>query len=320
MRIAIVLDAALYEPDAPRDAADTIQVATDISEAIRASVFPLSSPLARSLQELSSRFDVIFNLIESFGLRSRLEPAVSLALERTGLLMTGSRARVLRLCLHKEDAQRALRGAGIPTPRSLVVRAPCKEISFPLPAIVKPSREDGSVGITPESVVYDARALAQRACFILEELKQPALIEEFIDGRELNLSLLETPEGFLLLPPAEMDFSGLPKGRPRIVSYDAKWTPGCEYYEKTARVFPKLWPNIEANLARLCRRVLSTLGITGYARIDLRLDAHGRPFVVDVNPNGDLGLDSGLVAAATQGGISYRQLLQTIVARARRFS
>jgi D-alanine-D-alanine ligase len=314
----VVVDGALSRPGAPPDAADALRVAASVAEALGgAEIYGLSPPLGPALKTLAARFEAAVNLVEGLGLDSRLEPLAARAMRGAGLKLTGSGPEALRLCLHKESAKRALLAAGVPTPRAAILRRPPARLPLALPCIVKPCREDGSVGIDRGAVVDSLEALRARVGYVTGALSQPALAEEYIDGRELNLSVLEGDAGPALLPPAEIDFGGLPPGAPRIVAYDAKWTPGSAYWDSTARVFPELAPPLYAAVRRAALTAFSALGLSGYGRVDIRLDARGRPFVIDVNPNCDLAPDAGLAAAAERAGMSYPALIAAIVRRAR---
>ena len=169
--------------------------------------------------------DVVFNLCESIDGASNLEPLLPLLLERAGLAYTGSSPLTLGLAVHKHKAKDVLRGAGVPTPEAAVLTTPdVSKVALGFPLIVKPAREDASVGITTDSVVHDRAALERQVTFVLARYLQPALVESYIEGREIYVSLLGRPEGGVqILPLYEIDFSEMPAGCPRIVSFDGKW-------------------------------------------------------------------------------------------------
>ena len=140
--------------------------------------------------------DVVFNLCESIDGASNLEPLLPLLLERAGLAYTGSSPLTLGLAVHKHKAKDVLRGAGVPTPEAAVLTAPdVSKVALGFPLIVKPAREDASVGITTDSVVHDRAALERQVTFVLARYLQPALVESYIEGREIYVSLLGRPEG-----------------------------------------------------------------------------------------------------------------------------
>src|SRR5215472_935316 len=179
--------------------------------------------LRASLAELEP--DCAFNLCESLAGDARLESAVPLVLELLGIPFTGSPPEVLSFALRKDRVKQRLEAAGIPTPAGRVMSRgddPC-DLAFPL--IVKPVREDGSVGISRASVVHNPSQLARAVDVVATSLRQPALVEQFVDGREFNVALLGHPTP-RVLPLSEIDFGGLPADLPRIVSYEAKWASG----------------------------------------------------------------------------------------------
>ena len=150
--------------------------------------------------------DVVFNLCESIDGASNLEPLLPLLLERAGLAYTGSSPLTLGLAVHKHKAKDVLRGAGVPTPEAVVLTAPdVSKVALGFPLIVKPAREDASVGITTDSVVHDRAALERQVTFVLARYLQPALVESYIEGREIYVSLLGRPEGGAQNPAALRD-------------------------------------------------------------------------------------------------------------------
>jgi len=168
--------------------------------------------------------DVVFNLVEAIGGDARLEPAFAWACELRALAYTGSPPRAMTLCLEKPLAQAILSANGIPVPRHVVMERGDEPLGdLRLPAIVKPSREDASHGIESASVVRDETALLARVAHVLEHYAQPAIVEEFVDGREINVALLAGPNGLEVLPLSEIDYRGFPPDMPRIVSYAGKW-------------------------------------------------------------------------------------------------
>jgi D-alanine-D-alanine ligase len=188
---------------------------------------------------------------------------------------------------------------------------PCPLLCFPL--IVKPVREDGSVGISSRSVVNDEAELRARVEEIVSTLRQPCLIEQFIPGRELNVALFGYPAA-RVLPLSEIDFSGLPPGSPPIVSYEAKWDEGSPEDIGTR---PVLHPQIPGAIAARVRRVavetFRAIGMRDYGRVDVRLAANGIPYVIDVNPNCDLSRHAGMARAAAAVGMDYSSLVKLLV-------
>ena len=187
---------------------------------------------------------------------------------------------------------------------------PC-DLAFPL--IVKPVREDGSAGITHASVVWDAAELRRVVESVVTSFRQPALVEEYVDGREFNVAMLGHPTP-RVLPLSEIDFTGLPDGVPRIVSYDAKWTSGSVDDLGTVPVMHPSLPNsVAARVRRVAADAFRAVGVRDYGRVDVRLAANGVPYVVDVNPNCDLSPHAGMARAAAGVGIDYGDLAGLLV-------
>jgi D-alanine-D-alanine ligase len=277
----------------------------------------VDSPAA--LVELLDRegpFDVAVNLCESLRGDPRYEIPVPVLLEARGIDYTGNPPFALRQCLDKGTARETLAAAGVPVPAGGVIRTredlPRLLPGMPVPAIVKPGREDGSIGIEAGSVVRDPAALERRARFVLGELGQPAVVEAFVDGREFNVSILGDLEP-RALPIAEIDFSGMPAGVPRIVSYKAKWHERTPEYKGTVPVFGSTDEALARRLRKAALGAFRALSLRDYARVDLRVDREGNPYVVDVNPNCDLAPDAGFPRAAAKDGMDYEALLQTIL-------
>jgi D-alanine-D-alanine ligase len=259
-----------------------------------------------------------FNLCESLAGDARLESAVPLLLELLGLPFTGSTSEVLSFALRKDRVKERLEAAGIPTPAGRVIARAGDPCDLPFPLIVKPVREDGSVGIWRTSVVGDPVELARAVDAVVSTLHQPCLVEQFIDGREFNVALLGHPTP-RVLPLSEIDFDGLPADAPRIVSYDAKWTTGSVDDLGTVPVLhPSLPSAVAARVRRVAADAFRAVGVRDYGRVDVRLASTGVPYVVDVNPNCDLSPIAGLARAAAAVGIDYASLAGLLVRYAMR--
>jgi D-alanine-D-alanine ligase len=252
-------------------------------------------------------------LCESLAGDARLESAVPLFLELLGVPFTGSPPEVLSFALRKDRVKQRLEEAGIPTPAGRVLTASGDPCDLPFPLIVKPVREDGSVGICSTSVVHDAAELARAVNTVLAKLRQPCLVEQFIDGREFNVALLGHPTP-RVLPLSEIDFAALPAGAPRIVSYDAKWTSGSVDDLGTVPVMHPVLPNaLAARVRRVASEAFRAVGVRDYGRVDVRLAPNGIPYVVDVNPNCDLSPSAGIARAAAVVGIDFAALIRLLV-------
>jgi D-alanine-D-alanine ligase len=178
--------------------------------------------------------------------------------------------------------------------------------------IAKPANEDGSVGIHDDSVVHDEKHLKERIKFILEEYNQPALVEEFIDGREVSVAII----GDLnkkILPPAEIIFKNYSKEKPKIISYNAKWDTDSFEFNNTERRFLEDSDPLKAKVIEIAKKAADLFGCRDYVRIDFRIDKDGKPYVLEVNPNPDIEEDSGLFAMARKAKMSYNELIGYVV-------
>lgn len=261
--------------------------------------------------------DAVFNLCESIHGDNRFESLMPLLMDLAGIAYTGSCPFGLSLALRKEKVKDILRAHGVPVPRgaTLVSAEDCGGRSLSFPLIVKPAREDASVGICCDSVVRNQTALAQRVAYVLEHYRQPALVEEFIEGREIYVSILERlgqePQVF---PFFEIDFSDLPSDLPKIVSFEGKWVEQSVEYKGTRPVRCEgLGPELRATVAKAALGAFRAAGLRDYARMDIRLSKDGIPYVIDVNPNCDLSdLAGGFSRAAKAAGLSYKELILRI--------
>ncbi len=188
---------------------------------------------------------------------------------------------------------------------------PREELRFPL--IVKPSHEDGSVGISDASVVYSLAELRRRVRYIFEHLEQPALVEEFVDGRELNAAVIGNDPP-VVMPISEIDFAGLTDDMHRIVSYEAKWMHGIDRLPGDQRHLPgPALPGKEAEVKEIAARCFQLFGLRDYARIDFRMTRNGTLYVLEVNPNPDISDDAGFARSARAMGWTFAETVGKIV-------
>lgn len=283
----------------------------------RTSIFNIDGNIIRLITFLQNeKPDVIFNLCESVDNNAIHEMHIAGIYELLGIQYTGSPALTLGTALNKVRVKEILLSHGISTPRFQIMKSASRlilneNLSYPL--IVKPSREDASIGITNDSVVYTQSELRKRVRYIVEQYDQPALVEEYIDGRELNVAVLGNlkPE---VLPISEIDMSTLPKDYPRIITYNAKWLKGTEEYENTKGVCPAdLPPELEREIKGLALQAYQLIGCRDYARIDVRLSKDQRPYVLEVNPNPDISDDAGFARSARAAGLTFEQFVGKVV-------
>lgn len=283
----------------------------------KASIFNVDEDICRLVNFLKDEQpDLIFNLCESVGNDATHEMHVAGVYELMGIPYTGSNAFTLGIALNKVLVKEMLYCNGLPTPRFQLFKSPVRitlDESMAYPLIVKPSREDASIGIEPTSIVTNMTELRKRIRYIIEEYDQPALVEEYIDGRELNVAIMgnRKPVAF---PISEIDMSTLPKRYPRIITYNAKWMKGTEEYEHTKGVCPALLPPpLETQLKEMALNAYRLLGCRDYARVDFRLSKDHRPYILEVNPNPDISDDAGFARSAAAHGYGFEELVGKIV-------
>jgi D-alanine-D-alanine ligase len=185
------------------------------------------------------------------------------------------------------------------------------------PIIVKPLHEDGSLGISKESVVFDDEMLARQIQYVIEKYHQFALVEEFIEGRELNVGLLETNGKVGVLPISEIDYSEFPEGVPKICGYEAKWIPESLEYQKSKPICPaSLEWVVKKRVEQLALRVFKLFGCRDYARVDMRIARDGKIYVLEVNPNPDISPQSGMSRSLKVQGLPYVEFIKGLLERA----
>ena len=261
------------------------------------------------------RPDLVVNLCESLAADSRGEMLVPAMLDLLAVPYTGSTALSLALALHKNKAKEILAARGVPTPAFCVVEhvEDLPRVQLPFPLIVKPSREDASVGIDFDSVVTDKKGLGRAVTRVLRTFHQPALVEEFIDGREVYVPLLgNAPRS--PLPLTEIRFGGATFScQPRVLSYAAKWNTESAECEDSPSHPAQLSEELEARCVSVAMAAFEALECRDYGRVDLRVNAAGEPLVIDINPNCDLHPHAGFARAAEAAGISYSDLAMHLV-------
>ncbi len=259
--------------------------------------------------------DVIFNFVELYKDDAKLEMNIVGLYELMGIPYTGSPPLALANCQNKMLAKKLLNINGIKTPPFFLTTDLPEKLKHDLkyPLIVKPAFEDASVGIENESIVKNKSELLSRMEHVIQKFTQPVLIEEFIEGRELNIAIFQD-EGTRALPISEIDFTEMPNHLHNIVSYQAKWDPQHESYHKTIPICPANLPlQIEKKAKEIAINAFHIMGCRDYARVDLRLSKDDEIFVLEVNPNPDLTAGAGFMRSAEADGISYSEVLKKIV-------
>jgi D-alanine-D-alanine ligase len=313
-QVEAVLSGEPFDILADQEAA---QVAQEISSGLqslgyRTACVGVAGDVAGALAAFSPDDWLVFNLCEGLNGDPALEARVPPALEGLGFTHTGASGPGLAACLDKAHTKERLQAHGLPTPRYAVLSSPGERCDVPLPAMVKPLAEDGSLGISWESVVCEPGALAGRVRYVVERYEQPALVEEFIDGREFNLAVWgnSPPEP---LPTAEIDYQSIGDPLRRVCTYEAKWVEDSFAYHRTPVVCPA---QVDAGLGeQLCQAGLAAyrlMGCRDYARIDMR-ERQGSAYILEVNPNPSLAADAGFYRAARALGYDHARMAEQIV-------
>ncbi|MBI1917239.1 MAG: D-alanine--D-alanine ligase [Planctomycetes bacterium] len=288
-----------------------------------------------------TRPDVVFNLVEALDGSDRMAPVVPTLLDSLGIPYTGASALGLVLSNSKLLAKERLHTAGLATPPWVVGE---RGVSTPRsatgvghttggltpparhnpeghrlspPYIIKAVWEHASFGMADDAVVLEAgaRSVQDRLREWTVRWGRPCFAEHYVEGREFNLSVLAGKDRPEVLPPAEIDFSAFPDGKPRLVGYRAKWDAASFEYHHTPRRFdfPDADRALLERLAELACASWHLFGLRGYARVDFRVDGDGRPWVLEINSNPCLSPDAGFAAALDRAGIPFPQAVQRIL-------
>ena len=328
LKIVVLYDRVLVDDDERPPAAekapvtrtlDKKEVEDEVAEALgklgHETVLHELDGTVKSLMALSRvDCDLVFNLTESFADDDTADFKLAAFLELLGKPYTGSGPHGLLLAQDKAIAKKIFAFHGIHTP----VFARCyrgrldfsHDLQFPV--IVKPAREDGSIGIEFSAVVSSIRELMERMDWLHAHFDSPVLIEEYIDGREMYVGVLgnDNPEA---LPVIELDLSKLPDGTPRIAAAEVKWGKGTKAYRDTKSIVPDLPDETALALQQTAVAAYQALELRDYGRVDMRLQPDGRVHVIEVNPNPWLSSRAELAMAARKAGRSYTDLVGEIV-------
>ncbi len=270
------------------------------------------------IRELAGEWQphVVFNLLNEFQDVGAYQAHVTSYLELLHLHYTGCNPTGLLLSRDKSIAKKILRYHRIATPAFRVIRRgrPARATTLHFPLIVKTLDEEASMGISQASIVRNEDQLEERVGFVHEKIGSDALVEEYVEGRELTLSVLGN-ERLRTFPIWEMWFDDLPEGSEPIATAHAKWDLA---YQKrvgvsTGPAETELEPVVARRIHRLGRRVFRALELSGFARLDLRLTPEGRAYVIEANAAPDLSPDEDFALSAQEGGLDYPALLQRIV-------
>jgi len=271
---------------------------------------------AKTLKALASaEVDLMFNLTESYAGDDTKDINIAAYLDLLGIPYTGSGPTGLHLAQDKAVAKRLFAFHGIRTPNFATVYQGrlqwADDVHFPV--IVKPKREDGSIGIAFSAVAGSIKELMERIDALHADLNAPVLIEEYIEGRELYVSVIgnDPPEA---LPIIELNLDDLPEGTPRIAGTEVKWERGTAAYRRTKLRFPEdLSENLVAEIQETAVKACQALEIRDYARVDFRLSPKRKFFTLEVNPNPWLHSTAEFSLAAKQSGREHTDVIQEIV-------
>ncbi len=260
--------------------------------------------------------DIVFNLADQFRNNRAFDQNIVSLMEMEGIPFTGCGSVPLTICKHKGISKKILGYHRIHVPGFVMIprgrkRMPTRGVRFPL--LVKPLKEESSLGISQASLVHDEAQLAERVRFIHEKFDNDVIAEEYIDGRELYVSVLGTKR-LQVFPIRELVFREVPPEEPKIATYKAKWDE--EYRKRWGlenRFAEDLDPALVRRIEHTCKRIYHLLTIDGYARLDLRLTADGRLYFIEANPNPMLAADEDFALSADRAGLRYPQLVQRIL-------
>jgi D-alanine-D-alanine ligase len=323
MKVILLYDSKADEESTP-DQRDVLDQAAAVGEAL-AELGHETGRLTLSLDTRkftdavrSLRPDLVFNLVESVEGHGRLLYLAAALLDLLKIPYTGAATDALYVTTNKLLTKKILEASGIPTPPSFSP-GQLRRTLEPLqgPYIIKSVWEHASVGLDEDSVFSgpEPRQLLSEMERRKANLGGECFAEKYIEGREFNLSVLASPEGPEVLPPAEMTFKDYPPGKWRVVGYRAKWDETSFESRSTVRSFEfsSVDQPLLLRLKEIAKACWSLFGLRGYGRVDFRVDLENRPWVLEVNANPCVSKDSGFFAAATKAGLSYKQIVQRII-------
>lgn len=333
----VIAHNAVDERDAP-DERDVLVQAETLQAALETLGHDAAAlPCALDLSDLKHRIaglqpDLVFNIVESLNGTGRLIHVIPSLLDALAVPYTGACAEAMFLTSHKILAKQYLAAAHLPTPAwvgpfpgggpSLSPAPGARVDSAEGPWIVKSVWEHASIGLEEERVALcdHAEAAAVQLENGAARLGGACFAERYIEGREFNLALIGSPAGPQVLAPAEIIFEGYAENRLRIVGYRAKWDASSFEFNHTPRRFdfPPQEAALLAELRSLALRCWQLFGLNGYARVDVRVDADGQPWILEINANPCLSPDAGFAAALEASGIPFTDAVARILADARR--
>ncbi|MFY9820026.1 MAG: ATP-grasp domain-containing protein [Thermoanaerobaculia bacterium] len=314
MKITVLTGLEKPDPKSYDVVADQVAAAL-AKKGHKTSVLGVHDDVRKLVSGLSRRKpDLIFNLLESFGKSTAGDFAIAGVLDLLGVRYTGGGPGELYLRQDKGLAKKVLAFENIPYPHFAVFSQTSDfetAGNLRMPLFVKPLTADASIGIDGDSLVRDTTSLMKRVIAIHEKIKDSALVEEYIEGRELYVGVLGNREP-LALPPVEVDFTGFPEGEPRILGTKAKWKKNSAEYKGTKSVLADLPDELRARLQKTAVEAYRAVRVRDYGRVDLRLTETGDIYVIEVNASCYLEKDSEFAMAAQAAGIEFPDLVERI--------
>jgi len=258
--------------------------------------------------------DCVFNLFEGFSNNAQKEVEFAAILEDRGIPFTGNNSKILRKCLDKNYCKSLLSKSGLPVPAGIYIKQ-AEELNgqkVTLPVFIKPCFEDASVGIDKDALVFTKEDLSQAVSIKLKNYPAGLIIEEFLPGKEFNVSFTGRPP-YEMLGISMLDYSQVNADKP-FMSYEAKWLKQSPDFNQLipAVIDRKEYGELEKEITDLCCQAAQVIGCESYFRIDLR-QKKDKVFIIDINPNPDINTDSGFTRQAYSVGYSYEEIIYKIV-------
>ena len=327
MKLVVLIDIECVEDDDPsfegRTAAVRETMEFQVTKALRdlghtVEVVPFQADVIQVMTSLREKSpDIVFNLTEHFGGDRWKDAHVAAMLDLLGLPFTGAPMAGLLLCRNKAVCKRVLGYHRIRQPlfHEVPVGHALTAARLVFPMIVKPLFEDGSDGISLASVVHTREELDERVALVHGKMKQPAICEEFIEGREIYVAVLGS-ERLHVLPPRELVFGAQGTGGPTIATARVKFDEAYRKKWGIAYQHAGLEPGLERKIARISKRIFHLLDMRDYGRIDLRITPDHEVVFLEANPNPALGIEDDVAASASRAGLTYEQLIDRIIQQA----
>jgi D-alanine-D-alanine ligase len=280
-------------------------------------LFALSDSIQRLTEALVEyKPDIVFNLCEAFENNRQFESNVVSLLELLGIAYTGSSSTGLLLCKDKGLSKKILSFHRIRVPKFLVSHRshPLRSLKgVDYPALIKPLGLEASEGISQLSLAYNEEEALARIRYLHEKLLNDAIIEEYIDGREVYVSVLGNKR-VEVLPPREIFFDAIPDGEPKFATYKSKWDDSYRKRwgiknRKAAPLSAEVWEE----LAEMSKKIYRLFSITGYARFDFRIDANDKIYFIEANPNPSIAKEDDFAASAVDAGYPYHELIARVI-------